>query len=105
MTLACQLIAIAVVSLLGAIAWGIARWRCRSRQIREEQSRHWAVHERACAAKGLPLPIRARSELQRGHLVRVKADAAGAAAQQTGADGVHVNGDDTAGWRSSLVRT
>jgi hypothetical protein len=45
-------VAIAIVSLLVAIAWGIARYRRRSRQIREEQRRHWEVHERARAAEG-----------------------------------------------------
>ena len=49
MTFAHQ-VSIVIVSLLAAIAWGIARGRHRSRQIREEQHRHWAVHERACAA-------------------------------------------------------
>jgi hypothetical protein len=53
MILAGQLVAI--ISLLGAIAWGVARWRHRSQQIREEQRRHWAVYERACAAKGLTI--------------------------------------------------
>jgi hypothetical protein len=45
-------VAIAIVSLLVAIAWGIARYRRRSRQIREEQRRHWEVHERARATEG-----------------------------------------------------
>lgn len=45
-------VAIAIVSLLAAIAWGIAHYRRRSRQIREEQRRHWEVHERARATEG-----------------------------------------------------
>lgn len=45
-------VAIAIVSLLAAIAWGIAHYRRRSWQIREEQRRHWEVHERARATEG-----------------------------------------------------
>ena len=60
MIFAHQVTAIAIVSLLAAIAWGIARWRHRSRQIREEQQRHWAVHERACAAKATTIGTNAR---------------------------------------------
>jgi uncharacterized membrane protein len=52
MTFAGQMAAIAIVSLLVTIAWAIARWRRRSRQIREEQRRQWEVHERARHAKG-----------------------------------------------------
>ena len=52
MTFAGQMATITIFSLLVAIAWALARYRRRSRQIREEQRRHWEVHERARTAEG-----------------------------------------------------
>jgi len=60
MAFADQAIVAVIVALLVAIGWGIARWRRRSRQIREEQRRHWAVHERARAAKNLTIAANAK---------------------------------------------
>jgi hypothetical protein len=52
MTFGGHITAIALISLLVAMVWVIARWRHRSRQIREEQHRQWQVHERARGANG-----------------------------------------------------
>jgi|SoiMethySBSTD1v2_1073268.scaffolds.fasta_scaffold42303_2 hypothetical protein len=52
MTFGTLITAIALISLLVAMVRVIARCRHRSRQIREEQHRHWQVHERARGANG-----------------------------------------------------
>jgi hypothetical protein len=52
MTFGGPIAALTLGSLLVAMVWVVARWRHRSRQIREEQRRHWQVHERAGGANG-----------------------------------------------------